>query len=1284
MTDGTNQGARLPAGLREPYFSVDELSFTDLLAMSERLAAQLLYPDLQNETAGSWDELFVTDESFVIASILSLDLQSLQSGFLRELPGTPVEKLAGDVVALAHKMDGWLKTLKVVEQHPARVISHRIEQLVSQSLGEQLHWIIARFGERTRPVNALARAARSLDDIWLVQRAGGALHSQRSERQLLRTCFFSFVGAILQLQSLAANELPRSLASRRHAPAIGLLMAFLQLFQVAQKRINRFTERHAEFYYLDCLRMRARAAQPDTVHLVCERDTRAALEVVVARGTQFSAGPDADGRPVVYCADDDLTLTDAKVAALYTLRREHDPSTSPERELGYVTRLKVDTLATAPVTSGDTMQAHWPLFGGTNGRTGSGTEHPAQIGLAIASPLLWLKEGAREIRLTLRVACRAGNADERREAIRKLCASSENTFFSRFGELFKLWLLAPEDWLGEDDLRDIRLAARGILGERDTAPAGGDPLSVLIGPNRPERELIFNRIFNAVFAISVTAPKGWHEVADTFFVRAQPGSDRTQGGVQIVMRLGPEDESLVPYAAAVHGHTFTTRLPVVRICLKEQARLYPYSLLEGLALREIAMTVEVSGARDVVLYNNLGRLDPSKPFIPFGPLPEPGSYLVLGSAEIACKPISALALNIEWGGLPQSAGGLREYYRDYESPLDNDVFKVTTAILRDGQWCPRSLNRREVSLFSTRNGSGRIDPTARLEVDAADLRNQFKASPEAVAAEQLQYGPAARNGFVRVQLTQPPGAFGHQEYPELLTRVVAANARRPGTHPIPNPPYTPVIERLTLDYQAQSTIYVGSEVNAGVDTTRVESVFHIHPLGAELVHPGTGDIPYSILPRFEHNGNLYIGLAARKLSGALTLLFHLREESASRQNASPPQINWSYLASNRWHRIDPRRVLFDTTGGFLTSGIVRLEIPAPINRLNTILSPELFWLRVSADSGFGSFAGLYGIRAQALRATRAKSAGTGAEQVLPAGSITEPVVSIPGLAAVVQIGCSFGGRGQEDRQQLWTRTSERLQHKNRACMPRDYERLVLDHFPDVFKVKCFPSLTTHEHAPSPGNVLIVVIPGGRTGAEFDSTLGRRLNAIELDRIAKFVRGIASPFAKVTVRNASYERIQVRCTVKLVRGADGGLSVRRLNREIVEFLSPWNDEGYQARFDWVIRREDIEARIRSLSYVEFVTGVSLLHIAEDDSDVFTLSDTARPAHTPSDVSYESDRMTAVPETDHVHPQSPWSIAIPTPWHIIVSVDASSYQMPQATGIGELSIGSTYIVGGAGND
>ena len=58
----------------------------------------------------------------------------------------------------------------------------------------------------------------------------------------------------------------------------------------------------------------------------------------------------------------------------------------------------------------------------------------------------------------------------------------------------------------------------------------------------------------------------------------------------------------------------------------------------------------------------------------------------------------------------------------------------------------------------------------------------------------------------------------------------------------------------------------------------------------------------------------------------------------------------------------------------------------------------------------------------------------------------------------------LSGRPAEDRQSLLTRPSARLRHKQRAASPWDYERLVLEAFPHVFKVKCFPNMDTRSEA----------------------------------------------------------------------------------------------------------------------------------------------------------------------------------------------------------------------------
>ena len=58
------------------------------------------------------------------------------------------------------------------------------------------------------------------------------------------------------------------------------------------------------------------------------------------------------------------------------------------------------------------------------------------------------------------------------------------------------------------------------------------------------------------------------------------------------------------------------------------------------------------------------------------------------------------------------------------------------------------------------------------------------------------------------------------------------------------------------------------------------------------------------------------------------------------------------------------------------------------------------------------------------------------------------------LKKVKQPNPSFGGKKQEEDTQLYQRSSERLRHKQRAITSWDYERLILQEFPEVYRLKC--------------------------------------------------------------------------------------------------------------------------------------------------------------------------------------------------------------------------------------
>jgi hypothetical protein len=195
----------------------------------------------------------------------------------------------------------------------------------------------------------------------------------------------------------------------------------------------------------------------------------------------------------------------------------------------------------------------------------------------------------------------------------------------------------------------------------------------------------------------------------------------------------------------------------------------------------------------------------------------------------------------------------------------------------------------------------------------------------------------------------------------------------------------------------------------------------------------------------------------------------------------------------------------------------------------------------------------------------------------------------------------------------------------------------------------------------------------------DSTRAPRINVAGLKRIADYLGGLASPWARFDVRNALYERIQVCCRVSLTPGTATGLMLKRLNDAITEYLSPWWDGGRGPIFDWVIRCEDVEAHLRKVDGVELVTGTSLLHISEDEAESYTLGDTARlDAEGPAGA--HASRRPA----EQVRASCPWSIALPMPNHLITLVEDAEEtdSLPSPTGIGRLAIGSTFIVGSRG--
>jgi hypothetical protein len=850
----------------------------------------------------------------------------------------------------------------------------------------------------------------------------------------------------------------------------------------------------------------------------------------------------------------------------------------------------------------DHAMARWKTFG--QGQL-SAVEAPpsAGFGWALSSPLLVLTQGTRTIELTL--------------------------------------AFSPEKF----DLKKIRS---------------------LLAPANQSTKATFSP-----FQIQVSTATGWLEPAATEIrwkdnemgnypeLSANQGSDLVPlKALRFSLTLDKAQAPLTLPKQELHG--LNASWPVVRLMLKpvweENYRqtgrgryVTHYQTFRDLVLLRIHLGVKVDDFGSFRIQNDEGILDAKRPFEPFGLNPSTGSRFYLGHSELASKKLDELSFKIEWLAPPKD---LSIHYRNY---LDTDIkdnasFKAQIS----------EVDHRQLIPFS--------DPQPLFEMPDAQKLRELRlvrkiqpAPPGSPPATNILLSDDLRDWSCYLQWELQSPDFQHQAYPTVAIKrsveMAAALVREPSKVTAEafqvNPPYTPRIKRLTLGYTSTEKIILEPEGK----TSGGGKAFHLHPFGYRAVEPEVGPPGCRFLPEYNFEGELFLGLTKVRPPQNLALLFQMAEGSAD-PDLTPEPVQWSYLSANRWFPLHRGNILLDATRGLINSGIIEFALPPA--EPSTLLSPSLYWIRAAVLTNSHTVCDTIAIHAQAVAATfeNRNNAPDHLSTPLSANRITDLVNRQPMILGLRQPYTSFGGDNEESDQQFYVRVSERLRHKQRAVTQWDYERLVLEHFPQIYKVKCLTadlSARPEDH----GQVEVVVVPDIRNRLPFDPFEPKAATDLIAD-IESYLKDKTSSFARVKVRNARYLPVKVRLGVRFHSGKDEGFYQKQLNEELNRFLSPWAyQEGADLVFGEKIFANSIINFVDQRPYVDFVAELKLF-ISEDGK-------TFRPVPVSGSEGY------------YVAAGRPDGVLVAARQHEFDLISEGGYEAKEFTGINYLKIELDFVVG-----
>ena len=320
-----------------------------------------------------WDKMLRAEPLLVVAQILAFRLDDEMTRFdLAAEAG--LSEATTEIRTLAQQLDDWLRRLR--NQWP-------------ETFGDAISGLDQQM-DLTGRAHVLARASgvRMMRELQTRGMVATTLHAPlaqaRAQISGLSGAHRQLVHAIASLKPAAKHAFEARLQSGEIDPTVGLIIAELSASKDVDAWINRFAERHTDFYYEDIIGQPRKGAAPERALLHLPSGAKPKL---LPKNTALTAQT-PDGAKLNFTTVSDVPITPAKVVATAGLTYDTDPQVSLFSALGCITGIR------GSVEPAEMQPLDRRVF------VGKSDQH-VDMGLDIASDMFRLSEGHRQISVRL-------------------------------------------------------------------------------------------------------------------------------------------------------------------------------------------------------------------------------------------------------------------------------------------------------------------------------------------------------------------------------------------------------------------------------------------------------------------------------------------------------------------------------------------------------------------------------------------------------------------------------------------------------------------------------------------------------------------------------------------------------------------------------------------------------------------------------------------------------------------------------------------------------------------